>query len=385
MGQNEQQVRQLGQQIERLWEQISKKDEQIKDLQQLIVSTQQSLDKLLEHQLAERNRPSNRSRRSSRHSSRKPVYNRSFVNQLIEQNFSIQSPKDLQFCGQGSSFCTYAFRHEQMDKNYIVRCAKHSDSIRRLRWEEQLLPQLGPQMPISIPQFEKISHMDNGLPFCSYPMIEGEPFEEKHYHRLSNPKKDVVIEQLVGFLRVLHSFPVEEAVSFGIPYRQFEAVPIEDIIQFAEKRLYLHLNSDQQERCQYWFDFYRRNLGEFDYQPTLIHGDLQSRHILFNTNTNLIEGIIDFEDIRISDAREDLYHLQDSYGDDFGQRLFQAYGIDKSNFSHQFQFRRLTDIISEVFIALLDKRDRETKHRLRELREFLLQPLPDLKNIPTGT
>ena len=97
------------------------------------------------------------------------------------------------------------------------------------------------------------------------------------------------------------------------------------------------------------------------------------------------EGIIDFEDIRISDAREDLYHLQESYGDDFGQRLFQAYGIDQSNFSQQFQFRRLTDIIREVFRALVDKRDRETEHRLRELREFLLQPLPDPKNIPTGT
>ena len=381
MGHNEQQVRQLGQQIERLWEQISKKDEQIKDLQQLIVSTQQSLNKLLEHQLAERHKPSNR---SSRYSSRKPVYDRSFVKQLIEQSFSIQLPKDLRFCGQGSSFCTYAFHHKQMGQNYIIRCAKHSDSIRRLRWEEQLLPQLGPQMPISIPQFEKVSHMDNGLPFCSYPMIEGEPFEEKHYRRLSNQKKDVVIDQVAGFLRVLHNFPVEEAVSFGIPYRQFEAVPIKDIIQFAEKRLYLHLNSDQQERCQYWFDFYRRNLDEFDYQPTLIHGDLQSRHILFNTNTNLIEGIIDFEDIRISDAREDLYHLQESYGDDFGQRLFQAYGIDQSNFPHQFQFRRLADLIREVFRALVDKRDRETEHRLRELREFLLQPLPDPQNIPVS-
>ena len=66
MGQNEQQVRQLGQQIERLWEQISKKDEQIKDLQQLIVSTQQSLNKLLEHQLAERHKPSNRSSKKQR-------------------------------------------------------------------------------------------------------------------------------------------------------------------------------------------------------------------------------------------------------------------------------------------------------------------------------
>ena len=79
-----------------------------------------------------------------------------------------------------------------------------------------------------------------------------------------------------------------------------------------------------------------------------------------------------------------MYHLQESYGDDFGQRLFQAYGIDQSNFSHQFQFRRLADIIREVFRALVDKRDRETEHKLRELREFLLQPLPDPQNIPVS-
>jgi len=376
MGQNEQQIHQLKQQVERLWAQISEKDQQIKGLQQLIGSTQKSITKLFEHHLATQNTSSNCSRRSSRHSSRKPVYNRAFVSQLIEQYFPDQPIEDLQFCGQGASFCTYAFRHNKQDQAYIIRCAKHSDSIRRLRWEEQLLPKLGSQMPVAIPQFQKISHMDNGLPFCSYLMIQGEPFKEQHYRHLSNHQKELVVEQMVGFLRVLHGFPVEEAVSFGIPYRQFERVPIEDIVQFSQKRLYSHLSSEQQDFCQFWFDFYRQNRSDFNYQPTLIHGDLQSRHILFNTEKCLLEGIIDFEDIRISDPMEDLYDLQESYGNEFGRRLFQAYGIDRNNFHNQFQFRRLTDILRDLLNAVTDDRHRETERGFRELRDFLNQPPP---------
>ena len=73
---------------------------------------------------------------------------------------------------------------------------------------------------------------------------------------------------------------------------------------------------------------------------------------------------------------EDLYHLQESYGDEFGQRLFQAYGIDRNNFHNQFQFRRLTDILRDLLNAVTDNRHRKTERGFRELRDFLNQPPP---------
>ena len=169
MDQHNRQIPQLEQQIERLWRQIKEKDEQIQNLQQLCASNQQSLQDLtqqyqhladLQNRLGQRQRRSSYSSRSGRHSSRRPVYSRSVVHHLIRQCFPDWSIHNLQFCGQGASFCSYVLNQE-----YIIRCAKHRDSIRRLRWEERLLPKLQPQMPVAIPQFQHLGYMDNGLPF----------------------------------------------------------------------------------------------------------------------------------------------------------------------------------------------------------------------------
>jgi len=378
--QHNRQISQLEHQIERLWCQVKEKDGQIQNLQQLCASNQQSLQDLtqqyqqlvdLQNQLGRRRRRSSYSSRSGRHSSRRPVYSRSVVHHLIRQRFPDWSIHDLQFCGQGSSFCSYALNQE-----YIIRCAKHRDSIRRLRWEERLLPQLQPQMPVAIPQFQHLGYMDNGLPFCAYPMISGEPFEEKHYRQLPNEQRNRVVQQMVDFLKTLHGFPVTEAISYAIPYREFEGMPVPDTQQFAQKKIYPHLTLDHQEQCQHWFDFYRENKTDFSYQPALIHGDLQPRHILFNPEKGLIAGIIDFEDIRVSDPAEDLYYLQETYGDDFGQRLLKSYGLTTSdNFHYRFRFRRLIEITHHILEGLEDNRRREVDHRFDELREFLGRPL----------
>lgn len=322
---------------------------------------------LLRFRQQKERRDSHTSSSSNRHSSCEPTYKRAAVYSLINEHFPEWSIRELRFCGQGSSFCTYT-----LNQNYIIRCARHQDSIRRLRWEERLLPKLQPQLQIAIPQFQHVGYMSNGLPFCVYPMISGEPFEEKYYHRLSEVQREKVVQQVADFLKVLHNFPVEEAITYSIPFREITEYPVRDMLQFVRQKLHPKLSLVEQQQCQRWFDIYINNESDFSYQPSLVHGDLQPRHILFNEEKGEIVGIIDFEDIRVSDPAHDLYYMHRNYGDDFWHRLLQHYSPHSLKHSQwKFYFSRLADIIQRILEEIDDRKPHYIERRLEELKEFL--------------
>ena len=378
----EKHIQNLQGQIERLWGQIQEKDAQINQLQHLCATAQKSIRRLIEQnrlllvssqQSGMQDSHSHTGSRSNRHSSREPTYEKTVVCSLVNTHFPDWSIRELRFCGQGSSFCTYT-----LNQDYIIRCARHRDSVRRLRWEERLLPKLQPQLQISIPQFQHVGYMSNGLPFCIYPMISGQPFEEKYYHRLSEVQRENVVQQVAAFLKVLHNFPIEEAITYSIPFREITEYPVRDMLQFVRQKLHPKLSLAEQQQCQRWFDIYINNERDFSYQPSLIHGDLQPRHILFNEEKGEIVGIIDFEDIRVSDPAHDLYYMYRNYGDDFWHRLLQHYSPHNLKYCQwKFRFSRLVDIIQHLLENIEDRRFNNIEEGLEELQEFLNRHNPD--------
>ena len=95
-------------------------------------------------------------------------------------------------------------------------------------------------------------------------------------------QREKVVQQVAHFLKVLHNFPIEDAMTYSIPFRETMELPVRDMLQFSRQKMYPNLSPTEQEQCQKWFDFYVNNESDFSYQPSLIHGDLQPRHILFN-------------------------------------------------------------------------------------------------------
>ena len=209
-------------------------------------------------------------------------------------------------------------------------------------------------------------------------MISGQPFEEKYYHRLSEVQRDNVVQQVAAFLKVLHNFPIEEAITYSIPFREITEYPVRDMLQFVRQKLHPKLSLAEQQQCQRWFDIYINNERDFSYQPSLIHGDLQPRHILFNEEKGEIVGIIDFEDIRVSDPAHDLYYMYRNYGDDFWHRLLQHYSPHNLKYCQwKFRFSRLVDIIQHLLENIEDRRFNNIEEGLEELQEFLNRHNPD--------
>src|SRR6266516_4075717 len=135
------------------------------------------------------------------------------------------------------------------DDEWIVRVPRRPEVEERLSRELRLLPELAPALPVAVPRLELVA---GDPPAVAYPKIRGEP--------LRTPGARAAAE-LERFLRALHSFPAASA----------------------------------------------RVLDEFEtleYEPSLVHGDLGSEHVLCAADGS-VTGVIDWSDARIGDPALD--------------------------------------------------------------------------------
>jgi aminoglycoside 2''-phosphotransferase len=104
----------------------------------------------------------------------------------------------------------------------------------------------------------------------------------------------------------------------------------------------------------------------------LIHGDLQPRHVFFDSIKQKIAGVIDFEDIWISDPDYELSYLLTEFGEEFGERLLCRYGHahpDRLRWkSHLFELCRCID---DIVWGIEDDHPEEAAEGWRNLRSFL--------------
>ena len=76
---------------------------------------------------------------------------------------------------------------------------------------------------------------------------------------------------------------------------------------------------------------------DFDYCPALVHGDLQAPHILWDSENQRINGIIDFGESGIGDPATDFADVLYQYGEGFLRRMVRHYpeigqSLDRARF-----------------------------------------------------
>lgn len=296
---------------------------------------------------------------------RNPRYTAAEVAKLLRTTFPDIGLPALRFCGQGSDFCSYA-----VDERRIIRVGVNDESAMRSNWERQLLPILVQELDIATPDFEHVGQTPDGAPFVVYPMIQGDPFVDEVYDRLTPESRDAIADQLAGYLRVLHGFPVAKAREYGIRDRRADDVCRE----FRDKvkvMVYPDLSPRDIAACEGLFDRYFDE-GHGAYEPALIHGDLQPRHVLFDPVATRIAGIIDYSDIWIGDPDYDLHYLHRQYGDDLLDRLLPRYGHATPDVcrwkSDVFLLCRYVD---EIVFGTEDARPENVADGWRDLHELL--------------
>ncbi|MFW9866495.1 MAG: phosphotransferase family protein [Candidatus Thorarchaeota archaeon] len=178
-------------------------------------------------------------------------------------------------------------------------------------------------------------------PFMGYKKINGISLS-KCFNEISNNSKFRIAETLGNFLSQLHSRDlVQQAINNKIididfnsdKYRQDWQTYYKEICKFS----FQLLNYNQKKWVQ---DLFMEFLGDnknFDFTPTIVHGDFDTSNVLVDPTTFEVTGIIDFEESRIYDPAADFIFFRE--GNLFLKKLLTAYqGIKDQNFEERMKF-----------------------------------------------
>jgi aminoglycoside phosphotransferase (APT) family kinase protein len=164
---------------------------------------------------------------------------------------------------------------------WVVRWPRHRLAVEELEHEVELLPVLGPLLPVEVPRFEYVSREPW---LVAYPLIRGEPLVAE------DP------DSVRAFLHALHAVDVD---SVPAPRPDWLETYREQADEF--RRVVLPL-LDRDERLR--GEALLAEVETFDgFRPAVTHSDLGPTHLLVRDGR--LVGVIDWGDARIGDPAID--------------------------------------------------------------------------------
>ncbi|MEH2468212.1 phosphotransferase family protein [Nostoc sp.] len=216
----------------------------------------------------------------------------------------------------------------------VCRFAKDDWGKQVLSHEARVLEVVQKYVELRVPHFE---HLEEG--FASYRFIKGEPLSRNILLKLSEVSQARIISQLAKFHQQLHSIPNEVLVNTGVSSSGAERSR-EDWLQLYEQvkeTLFPHLWRHQQTWIHEHFAPVITGELDLSYTPVLIDGDKPVYHILFNSISESISGLIDFGTAGLGDPACDIAVQLSNYGESIVWRMESDYPmlpnvIDRARF-----------------------------------------------------
>jgi aminoglycoside phosphotransferase (APT) family kinase protein len=210
------------------------------------------------------------------------------------------------------------FQVFEVDGRWLFRFPKREASVAKLNMERKLLSGLGEWVSLPVPNYEY---------FCESPESPSRPFAG--YRKLPGVGGDTskmvdrhgVARQLGVFLARLHTYPVDKAREAGVP---------------EARDLVAHWRDKSREQLQR-LDGLNVNLGllrrylenetpvSFEGAASLVHNDLWAEHILVDSRSGRVSGIIDWGDTVIGDPAIDFACLYTWYGESWLENVLAHY------------------------------------------------------------
>ena len=207
-----------------------------------------------------------------------------------------------------------------VNKSWVFRFAKGDYGRLALAAELQIYAAVQGRLPLSIPM--PISTSEDTL---VYRMLQGEPLSRRLYFSLSQDERTTINRQLAEFLAALHAV-TDQQVGLRLP-KTMAPVTHEPWLKMRtsiEEKVYPLLLPHQKAWAVDLLTFIDDPLN-FVYEPGLIHGDLAPYHILYDQETRMITGVIDFGTGGIGDPASDLGSLMQNFGGQFVHSLSPSY------------------------------------------------------------
>ena len=219
----------------------------------------------------------------------------------------------MELLGEGWDFQVF-----EVDARWLFRFPKREAGVAKLNMERKLLSGLGEWVSLPVPNYEYFceSHESSSRPFAGYrkmPGVGGDTSKMVDRHE--------VARQLGVFLARLHTYPVDKAREAGVP---------------EARDLLGHWRGKSCEQLQ-GLDGLNVNLGLlrrylenetpvlFEGAASLVHSDLWALHILVDSRSGRVSGIIDWGDAVIGDPAIDFACLYTWYGESWLENVLEHY------------------------------------------------------------
>lgn len=208
--------------------------------------------------------------------------------------------------------------------SHVFRFTRRPDVAEQLRKEAELLPTLSRRLTLRVPVPE-YTWMSGPLPhFMGYRMIPG---EQLRANRLGGSDSGRIVSSLALFLAQLQGVSLADLGDLmprhtGGDWRDLYLVLREEAQRLVKPRL-----SQRAASGLLWdLDSYLEDPGNFRFRPSLIHHDLSSDHILYDSSTGDLTGVIDWGDACVGDPAFDITGLLADYGPAFAKAVMATKG-----------------------------------------------------------
>jgi aminoglycoside 2''-phosphotransferase len=222
---------------------------------------------------------------------------------------------DIAELGRGADSVAYL-----VDGEWVFRFPAAADAQATLGRELALLPALQGVLPLAIPVVEHVGRRDEQIVFAAYRTVPGAPLTAASFNALPTRAQDAALAELAGFLDALHAFPAHTARQAGVteqllagayhpaqrdlPGRLGDLMPAADIACLDDI-----------------FARYEREHPPERARLALLHSDLKPEHVLYDSVTQRVTGVLDWGDIALGDPDFDLAVIAMFFGHEFLARL----------------------------------------------------------------
>ncbi|MGE0059312.1 MAG: phosphotransferase family protein [Dehalococcoidia bacterium] len=259
----------------------------------------------------------------------------------------LESSGDVSLLGDG--YEQWAFRAGDL----VVRLPKDPERVEiaeKLRREVKLSRVIAGRLPAPVPELT-LHELADGTLFSIHRLIEGVPLWQ-----LKRPLAPGFGAAMGRFLRAQHTLPVDELSVVGLEVvdgdalRQRHIEAYEDIV----RRVFPLISCEGRSHVAAVMESLINDRRSYDYQPALVHADLDHRNVLADPETGELAGVIDFGDAEIANPLSDYGEVDMAI-----LRRFEAEGqlddlLDGSGISREDVERRRG--FSEVWWPLSDIR-----------------------------
>lgn len=239
-----------------------------------------------------------------------------------------------------------------INDDLIFRFPKYEKGIEALKIETGLLLILKERISLTIPvpQFYFLDTNECSNAFSAYKLIKGSPLRRNIFNNIQDKLK--VANQLAIFLKELHNVPLSKINDAGISVMDgFEEWL--HLYNEVREKLFPFMREEARSSVSKGFENFLQDEKNKAYEKVLIHGDFGPSNILYNNDTQIVTGIIDFSEASIGDPAIDFASLIGpfGYGEDF-LFLFKEIYPQVESFLGRARFYASTFALQEVLFGL---------------------------------